>query len=184
MVNSQQSMEHNSVANVLGNSVFAITGVYDGAYGLTVIKNIVGAKSVNVWGSVYTVVSNSSVSNLVFNSTSKVLSFIVSGPSGTVGCANVTIAKTLIESISDVTVYLDGNQISYTVASNGYYWSLSFIYHHSTHHVVMNLAALRTAPSPGVQYWMLDLLSGIVIVMIAIALATTAVIMKKKVKKT
>ena len=95
----------------------------------------------------FSIVSNSTISKLAFNSTSEVLEFTVSGPSGTFGFTNVTIAKTIISEISTLTVYLDGNQMNYTVTDLTNSWSIYFIYHHSTHSVAMEFAPQQTKTS-------------------------------------
>jgi outer membrane protein assembly factor BamB len=62
---------------------------------------------------VFSVVSNSTVSALAFNSTSKELSFTLSGPDGTVGFVDVTLAKSLVANSADLRVYLDGVSLNY-----------------------------------------------------------------------
>jgi hypothetical protein len=90
---------------------------------------------------VFSVTSNSTVSQFSFNSTSRELSFTVSGPSGTTGYVNVYIAKSLIGDISTLKVYLDGNQIDYTAVSTNASWLLHFTYQHSTHRVIVSLGS-------------------------------------------
>ncbi|MGA2386562.1 MAG: hypothetical protein ABSG33_08515 [Candidatus Bathyarchaeia archaeon] len=84
----------------------------------------------------FSIESNSTVSNLFFNSTDSELSFTVSGPTGTTGFAKVTIAKTLMPN-GNLQVYMDGNPISSSEDSNGSYWIVTFTYHHSTHQVTI-----------------------------------------------
>jgi hypothetical protein len=84
----------------------------------------------------FSIESNSTISNLFFNSTNSQLSFTVSGPSGTTGFAKVTIAKTLMPK-GNLQVYMDGNPISSSEDSNGSYWIVTFTYHHSTHQVTI-----------------------------------------------
>lgn len=79
--------------------------------------------------------SNSTVTDIAFDPTNSTLSFTVSGPSGTAGYANVTIDKTLMPNGGGLKVYLDGNQVSYQLASAESSWILTFAYLHSTHHV-------------------------------------------------
>lgn len=88
---------------------------------------------------VFSVVSNSTVSALAFNSTSKELSFTLSGPTGTTGFVDVAIAKTLIANIADLRVYIDGASLNYVAASTPDSWQLHFTYIHSTHSVIVNL---------------------------------------------
>jgi uncharacterized protein YxeA len=90
---------------------------------------------------VFFVESNSTVTALAFNSTSSELSFTVNGPSETTGYVKITIAKTLVANAENIKVYVDGNQLNYDVTSNPDSWLLSFTYTHSTHNVMINLAA-------------------------------------------
>jgi PKD repeat protein len=88
---------------------------------------------------VFTVESNSTISALVFNSTSSALTFAVGGQSGTKGYAKVTIAKNLVGNVTDIEVYLDGNELPYSVTSIGDSWLLTFSYAHSIHNVSVSL---------------------------------------------
>ena len=95
--------------------------------------------------------SNSTVTDIVLDPTNATLSFTVSGPSGTAGYANVTIDKTLMPNGGGLKVYLDGNQVSYQLASTESSWILTFAYLHSTHHVSIYATAnqVETAtPTP------------------------------------
>jgi len=121
---------------------------------------------------VFSVISNSTVSELAFNSTSRVLSFTVSGSSGTMGYTKVTIAKTLIGDINELKVYLDGNQISYAVVSTEDSFLLDFTYQHSTHEVVVSLG-----PPPFIPPQLITSLS-LCILAITLAVATAILIFK------
>ncbi len=88
---------------------------------------------------IFKVESNSTVSNLSFNSTSVTLSFTVSGTSGTQGYTKASIAKTLVPTFTGVTVALDGKNLTFTVGSTTDYWVLEFNYGHSTHQVLINV---------------------------------------------
>lgn len=88
---------------------------------------------------VFSVESNSTISALAFNTTSWELSFTASGPNGTKGYVKVTVAKSLVENITNIRVYLDGNQSEYSITSLDDSWLLTFDYMHSTHQVVVDL---------------------------------------------
>jgi len=96
--------------------------------------------------------SNSTLSSLSFNSTSKEISFTVSGPSGTTGYVRLLISKTLKGNLSDFGVYIDGREIEFTVTSAGDFYSLLFEYTHSTHHVNIKLL---TALVPELPSWII-----------------------------
>jgi hypothetical protein len=85
--------------------------------------------------------SNSTVSALAFNSTSSELSFTVIGPSETTGYVKATIAKSITTNGEDIEVYLDGNQLNYSVISTDDSWLITFSYSHSTHQISMHLGA-------------------------------------------
>ncbi|UCG37250.1 MAG: hypothetical protein JSV64_02955 [Candidatus Bathyarchaeota archaeon] len=93
---------------------------------------------------VFSVTSNSTVSELAFNSTSRELGFTVTGPSGATGYVNVHIARTLVENIADVEVYLDGDQTNYTTTLLADSWLLHLTYLHSTHKITINLGQIFT----------------------------------------
>jgi parallel beta-helix repeat protein len=112
--------------------------------------------------------SNSTVTDVAFDSTNATLSFTVSGPSGTAGYATVTIDKTLMPNGGDLKVYLDGNQLSYQLATSDNSWILTFAYTHSTHHVSIYTTATQieatttplVTPTPSVDeyyFWFLPL---------------------------
>ncbi|MEM3697185.1 MAG: hypothetical protein QXQ94_06770 [Candidatus Bathyarchaeia archaeon] len=143
---SNKRWEYNYVSLTPGTKTFVISGVFDSAYGLTVIDDSVGAQSIEVWASPFSIVSNSTITELTFNSTSKTITFTVSGPTGTIGFANVTIAKSLIQDISNLTVHLDGTQIDYIYVSNEDAWLVHFTYSHSSHKVVILLNSLSIKP--------------------------------------
>jgi hypothetical protein len=159
--------EYTCTATAIGTATFTISGVYDESHGLTTINDTVGAQSITVWSTPFSVISNSTISELTFNSTSKTLTFIVSGPTGTTGCTNVTIAKTLIGNLSELKIYLDGNQIEYMTTSTEYAWLIHITYHHSTHKVVMVLSSLHANSSYTVSLEATTIFSGIIIVIIA-----------------
>jgi hypothetical protein len=121
---------------------------------------------------VFSVVSNSTIFELAFNSSSRVLTFGVDGPSGTTGYANITIPKDLIGETSGLKVYLDGNQINYTAASTDTLWLLDLEYAHSTHSITVNLGSQHTSQNTSFIYTPLGIttLIGIIIVIVAIIL--------------
>ena len=88
---------------------------------------------------VLSVVSNSTISDLAFNTTDWTLSFIATGPNSTRGYVKVTVAKSLVENVTNIRVHLDGNYIEYSITSIDDSWLLTFDYIHSIHRVVVDL---------------------------------------------
>ena len=120
--------------------------------------------------SAFSVESNSTVTDLFFNSTSSELSFTVNGTSGTSGYVKVSVAKNLLSSIQNLKVYLDGKSLDVTINSDENSWFLSFNYLHSTHHVTISLATNAASVSfIGLEFFV-GLGVGIAIVLVGVFL--------------
>ena len=131
--------------------------------------------------SVFSVTTNSTLTGFSFDSDSRQLSFAVSGPTGTTGYVEAYLPKTLITDVSSLQVYLDGQQIAYTMGSQADSWQLTFSYHHSTHNVAINLgAAPSTTLSVQIPYPWLIFWSAIA----ATALAAVLLVLKEKKQET
>ena len=89
--------------------------------------------------------SNSTITNMNFNSTTRVLSFSAEGQSGTTGYVNIILEKDPTFNPQSIIVLLDGHPINYNMESTGQSWILEFTYTHSIHDVIVNLDA-STAP--------------------------------------
>lgn len=89
--------------------------------------------------SVFSVTSNSTISQLAFDSNSSQLSFSVSGESGTTGYVYVYIPKTLMNDTSNLKVWMDQHQLFPTTQSDGDSWLVYFTYSHSIHYVTLDL---------------------------------------------
>lgn len=124
----------------------------------------------------FSVSSNVTVSQLVFNSQTKALSFQISGPGG-IGYVEVSIAKSLIADINDVQLLIDGNQTSYTSSQTAYSWQLHFTSHLSTHTVTLNLQGAPTQAEAQLPVQEICLV-GVVVAVVVVALAVLVV--KKK----
>ena len=129
--------------NYVINATYAGDSTYPGAS--TVVNLVVTPYPVKNTQNVFSVASNSTVSDLAFNSTSGQLSLTVSGPSGTTGYADLYISKSLVKDISNVNAFIDGTTINYTVSSTADSWILHLTYHHSTHEIVIHLNNATTS---------------------------------------
>jgi hypothetical protein len=125
----------------------------------------------------FSVNSNSTISEFAFNSTTKQLSFTASGPSDTTGYVTVYIPKSLINDISDLTVYVDETQITYSSESQTDSWILSFTYSHSTHKIVIDLSAASSETDETPADFTLIIIIAIAIV---VAVAAATLILKRK----
>jgi len=129
--------------------------------------------NVTVETSTYVVetLSNSSVSEFVFNGTA--IRFHVDGASGTAGLCNVTIPSELMS--GDFSIYRDGalliKNVDYTGTYNGTHYLFSITYEHSTH--TIEITATTVIP---------EFSSLIMLSLLSLATLTT-IISKKKLKR-
>ena len=98
--------------------------------------------------------SNSTISELNFNSTTRVLSFSAEGLSGTNGYVSITLEKDPSFDPQSIIVLFDGHSIDYNIDSTNQSWILSFAYTHSIHNIIVNFNADEmpepTSPPPSV----------------------------------
>lgn len=99
-----------------------------------------------IYGSVFSVNSNSTVSKLAFDYHTDQLSFSVNGTSGTTGYAVIYAAMGFLDA-SKIEASIDGIPTDFTVTPVGEVWALYFSFIHSTHEVVLNLNS-QNEPTP------------------------------------
>lgn len=132
--------------------------------------------------SVFTVNSNSTITQFAFDSSSSKLSFVASGPSGSTGYVEIYIPKTILGDISKLTTTLDGHKISYDYQSQADAWLITFNYTHSSHTIVMSIDQNVQAPnSPGGDNSQLLLyVAAPLIVIVALVVAVVALLKRRK----
>jgi 5-hydroxyisourate hydrolase-like protein (transthyretin family) len=130
---------------------------------------------------VFTMTSNSTISQLDFKSETSELSFVASGESGSKGYVKVNIPKTLINDVSNLKVFLDGNELSFSSAQETDSWTITLTYSHSNHKIVMALSSNQTQNQQPVNQWIVIGASIIAIAIVAVTIV--AVLNKKRVKR-
>nr|MDO8134089.1 hypothetical protein [Candidatus Njordarchaeum guaymaensis] len=133
-----------------------------------VVKNVSLSSTPYQNSYVFSVESNSTITALAFDTANWELSFTATGPSGTSGYTKVTVAKSLVVDAANIKVYLDGNQIQYSLVSVDDSWQLVFSYMHSAHQASI---ALGAKPQVGEPYSLLIVgLIAVIVVVAALAL--------------
>jgi len=98
------------------------------------------------------VLTNSSVFGITFDSTNKKLTVNVAGADGTTGVCNLTVPKSLVSSISDIEIYLDGQHFNFSVNDHGLYYYISAEYKHSSHVLLASFESSVTVNFDYVPY--------------------------------
>ncbi len=136
---------------------------------------LVTPSTTNMTQTVFSVGSNSTVTNLAFNPDSDELSFSVTGQTGTTGYVDVSISKNLVEDASTIRAFMDGKEAAYTVSEMGNSWILHFTYHHSSHNLKFNLAANEVSSASEItqQAWLfiVTTLAGVVVIVAVLLVA-------------
>jgi hypothetical protein len=127
---------------------------------------------------VFTLNSNSTITQFTFDPEKKELSFTASGPSQTQGYVNIYIPKSIMSDISGLKAYVDGNQVAFQSEAQMDLWLISFSYSHSTHHITMTLGSAQTVTVVGSIEWLYIVIPIAIIVIVALAI----VILRRKQK--
>ena len=126
-------------------------------------------------GNEFSVASNSTISNLTYNSVAQELSFNTNGTLSTTGYAYVCLPKTLVSDIQTVEVKIDGKPATSTSEAQNDVWVISCVYTQSQHFLSIKLPlmqALSSATAPWITI--------VVILSILIALVAIAVVIRRR----
>lgn len=137
----------------------------------------------------FSIGTNSTVTDVVFNPENASLSFSVSGPDGTEGSANVTVAKFAMPNGEALEVTLDGEQIDYSLVDEDNSWNIGVTYMHSSHRVTITdplyQPAQTSSPTPNpVVDESNTLLIAAVATIVAVAAVSSFIIKSKRKTKT
>jgi hypothetical protein len=137
----------------------------------TILANVIITSAPTKSQTVFSVDSNSTISNLEFNSQTSQLSFSASGESGTIGYAEIYIAKSLVDDPLKIQATIDGQATTFTVSSIEDAWVLYFDYHHSSHQIAFNLSDQKTTVSPSTSPSATPVIPELTLPVIAVILA-------------
>jgi hypothetical protein len=140
--------EANFSYGMSGGRTFRVSGVSDSRYGLTVLNDTVGALSA-VWENYRILVgdevyeipteTNSTISSLSYDSSSRELTLIVEGYFGTIGSVNLTIPKELVPEGSTLQVLVDGEPYPFASSENVTCYFIRLTYVHSQHTITVKI---------------------------------------------
>ena len=120
-------------------------------------------------GNEFSVVSNSTISNLAYNSATQELSFNTNGTQSTTGYANVCIPKTLVSDIHTVKLNIDGTPMTFTSEAQNDIWVISCVYTQSEHAFTLQIPFAPTL-NPAYAPWIAIVIAiSVLIALVAIA---------------
>ena len=127
--------------------------------------------------SVFSFTTNSTLTEMAYNSNNSQLSFTVSGETGTTGYVYVYIPKSLMSDASNLKVWMDQHQLAATTLSDDDSWLVYLTYTHSSHVVTLDLTGATSVIATSDNNL---LLYGVVVAVVAAILVVSAVALRKR----
>ena len=126
-------------------------------------------------GNEFSAVSNSTITNLSYNSTTKELSFNTNGTLGTTGYAQVCIPKTLVNDAQTVILSIDGRPVTFASESQGDVWVISCRYAQSQQAFTVKLPLMQALSSDTTNW-----IAIVVVIAVLIALVAVVVVVRRR----
>lgn len=134
-------------------------------------------------GYVISVKTNSSVLSATFDKENRSLTIGVSGPNGTRGFCEIVVPKAMIALESSIAVFLDDEELNFTLGQDSTYYIIDMDYTHSTHELRTDFAYLLVTPPPPPETVSraipLELVISLLIVALAIVMVVLVVIRRR-----
>jgi len=129
---------------------------------------------------VLSVTSNSTITEFEFNSVTNKISFKAAGTTDTKGYVAINVPKTLVGDISNLKVYLDGNEVTFNSELQIDTWVITIYYTHSAHTIVMDLSGSGASNVDNQPLGQLPIYEIAIIAIVIIAVVAVAVLKKKQ----
>ena len=129
----------------------------------------------DISGNEFSAVSNSTLSNLGYNSTKRELTFNANGNSSTTGYAQVCIPKTLVSDLHAITLEINGKSAAFGGESHGDVWVISCVYAQSSQAFTVKLPLVQVL-RPAETNWA----AIIVVIVVLLVLAAVIVVVRRK----
>jgi parallel beta-helix repeat protein len=164
---------------VMSSGYYVIEVFYPGSAEIQEATNSTNLLITSLDSQPFSVSSNSTVSALSFNSTSREINFTVSGEPGTTGYLDIFLSKSLVPNINELKIYFDSVEMSYNAISVGDIWFIRLTYSHSAH----ALQIILGSATDSVQTSMPVQLSAIMLIVLAAFLVTFLILRHRRARK-
>ncbi|MGD6851550.1 MAG: hypothetical protein ACQCN6_05760 [Candidatus Bathyarchaeia archaeon] len=128
-------------------------------------------------GNLFSVASNSTLSDLDYDAATQILSFSTNGTSATTGYLYASLPKTLLSDVSALQVKMDGQSIAFSTEEQDDVWVVSCLYTQSEHAFVLQIPFGQALISDSTPWTVIAAIAAIVILIVVIALV---VVMRRK----
>jgi hypothetical protein len=121
-------------------------------------------------GNVFSVISNSTLADLTYDSETQELSFITNGTSST-GYVYACIPKALLSNIQALQVNIDGKSIAFGSESQNDVWIVSCVYAQSEHIFTIQIPFMQALDSDTIPWNVIAIVLVIVVLIVILAIA-------------
>jgi hypothetical protein len=126
-------------------------------------------------GNLFSVVSNSTVTDFAYNTTAQQLSFNTNGTQGTTGYVYACIPKTLVSDSQTLGVTVDGKSVAFTSESHDDVWVISCVYTQSEHVFIIQIPPMQIL-SPATSPWIVV----VAVIAVLVVLVGLAVVIRRR----
>jgi len=122
-------------------------------------------------GNVFSIASNSTISDLNYTAATQTISFNTNGTTSTTGYVHVCVPKTLVKDVQALRVNIDGKPITFTFSSEDQddVWVISCVYTQSEHAFTLQIPLIEIL-SPATTPWI------VIVIAIALLIAFGAIV--------
>ena len=126
-------------------------------------------------GNLFSVVSNSTVTDFAYNSTTQQVSFNTNGTKGTTGYVYACIPKTLVSDSQTLEVTVDGKSVAFTSESHDDVWVISCTYSQSEHTFMIQIPSMPVV-SPAATPW----ITVVAVIVVLVVLVGLVVVIRRR----
>ncbi len=120
-------------------------------------------------GNLYSVASNSTLSDLNYDSTTQILSFTTNGTSATTGYLYASLPKALVSDVSALQVKMDEQPIAFSSEDQDGVWVISLVYTQSEHAFVLQIPFGQALTSDSTPWTAIAAIAVIVVLVVVVA---------------
>jgi len=128
-------------------------------------------------GNQFSVVSNSSIADLTYDSATRQLSFVTNTTTESAGHLYITVPKTLVGDANMLQLKIDGTQHTFSSESRGDVWVVSCLYPQSEHLFTVHIPQ-ETVFTPSETPWVA--IVGVLVIVVAVVLVLLVVFRRRR----
>jgi len=127
-------------------------------------------------GNQFSVMSNSNITNIAYNSATQVISFNTNGTSDSESYFYACIPKALVNDVQTLKVNVDGAQVQFASESQPDVWVLSALYSKTEHAITVQIPSVQVISPTNIPWTAIVIVAAIIVV----ALLAVVVVLRRR----